>query len=93
MSTAFRAVQWNRVKIAYDGILLAGVALYIGIFMAAGRWWLSPPGDPTTWELLRVHAFGTCAFVMLTIILSKARSPGSTAVFSRCYTIGGISEC
>jgi hypothetical protein len=24
------AVQWNRAKLVYDGILLAGVVLYIG---------------------------------------------------------------
>jgi nitrite reductase/ring-hydroxylating ferredoxin subunit len=70
MSVAFRAVQWNRRKIVYDEILLAGVTLYIGIFMAAGRWWLSPAHDPATWEDLRVRAFGSCAFVMLTLILS-----------------------
>ncbi len=30
MSAGFRAVQWNRAKLVYDGILLAGVVLYIG---------------------------------------------------------------
>jgi len=29
MSVAFRAVQWNRAKIVYDGILLTGVTLFI----------------------------------------------------------------
>jgi nitrite reductase/ring-hydroxylating ferredoxin subunit/DMSO/TMAO reductase YedYZ heme-binding membrane subunit len=70
MSVSFRAVQWNRAKILYDAILLAGVALYIGTFMAAGRWWVGPPGDPATWETLSIRAFGTCAFLMLTIILA-----------------------
>ena len=28
MSAGFRAVQWNRAKLVYDAILLAGVALY-----------------------------------------------------------------
>jgi nitrite reductase/ring-hydroxylating ferredoxin subunit/DMSO/TMAO reductase YedYZ heme-binding membrane subunit len=67
---SYRAVQWNRAKIVYDAILVAGVALYILAFMAAGRWLLSPAGDPATWEDLRIRAFGTCAFLMLTIILS-----------------------
>jgi len=70
MSAAFRAVQWNRRKIVYDAILLGGVALYIGLFMAVGRWGLGTPDDRATWEDLRIRAFGTCAFVMLTIILS-----------------------
>src|ERR1700719_915344 len=34
MSVGFRAVQWNRTKLVYDGILLAAVALYIGGFVA-----------------------------------------------------------
>ena len=33
MSVGFRAVQWNRTKLVYDGILLAAVALYIGGFI------------------------------------------------------------
>lgn len=70
MSAAFRAVQWNRTKVIYDAVLLVGVTLYISIFMAAGRWWLSPAGDPATWEDLRIRAFGSCAFIMLTIILA-----------------------
>jgi hypothetical protein len=28
MSVGFRAVQWNRDKLVYDGLLLAAVALY-----------------------------------------------------------------
>jgi nitrite reductase/ring-hydroxylating ferredoxin subunit/DMSO/TMAO reductase YedYZ heme-binding membrane subunit len=70
MSVAFRAVQWNRRKIVYDAVLLGCVALYIGIFMAVGRWEFGAPGDRAAWEDLRIRAFGTCAFVMLTIILS-----------------------
>jgi nitrite reductase/ring-hydroxylating ferredoxin subunit/DMSO/TMAO reductase YedYZ heme-binding membrane subunit len=70
MSLAFRAVQWNRAKLVYDTVLLTGVTLYIGTFVAVGRWWLSPADDPATWEDLTIRAFGTCAFLMLTIILS-----------------------
>jgi nitrite reductase/ring-hydroxylating ferredoxin subunit/DMSO/TMAO reductase YedYZ heme-binding membrane subunit len=70
MSAAFRAVQWSRAKILYDAILLAGATLYIGIFMAVGRWWVRPPGDPASWEKLSIRAFGTGAFLMLTIILA-----------------------
>jgi len=28
MSVGFRAVQWNRAKLVYDGILLVAVATY-----------------------------------------------------------------
>jgi DMSO/TMAO reductase YedYZ heme-binding membrane subunit/nitrite reductase/ring-hydroxylating ferredoxin subunit len=69
MSVGFRAVQWNRRKVVYDLILLAGVALYIAGFMGISAW-RNPPKDWPGWINLRIDAFGSCAFVMLTIILS-----------------------
>jgi nitrite reductase/ring-hydroxylating ferredoxin subunit/DMSO/TMAO reductase YedYZ heme-binding membrane subunit len=69
MSAGFRAVQWNRHKLVYDGLVLAGVALFLATFMAAGRW-LGPAEHPVTWDILRIRAFGACAFVLLTLILS-----------------------
>lgn len=70
MSAAYRAFQWNWAKIRYDAVLLIAVAAYIALFMAAGRWWLSPANNPASWEDLRIRAFGSCAFIMLTIILA-----------------------
>ena len=70
MSVGFRAVQWNRAKLVYDAILLAGVALFIGGLPDRGRIWLDPPKDLPAAIDLRIRAFGTCAFLMLTIILS-----------------------
>jgi DMSO/TMAO reductase YedYZ heme-binding membrane subunit/nitrite reductase/ring-hydroxylating ferredoxin subunit len=69
MSAGFRAVQWNRTKLVYDGILVAAVALYIGGFIAVAAW-LDEPDDLPGWIDLRLRAFGTCAAIMLTIILS-----------------------
>src|SRR5499427_3715501 len=69
MSSAFRAVQWNRTKLVYDGVLLAGVTLYIGAYLILAQW-LDPPKDLPAAIDLRIRAFGTCAFLMLTIILS-----------------------
>jgi len=69
MSVGFRAVQWNRAKLVYDGILIAGVALFIGTFLLIAHW-LDPPKDLPAAIDLRIRAFGSCAFVMLTIILS-----------------------
>jgi nitrite reductase/ring-hydroxylating ferredoxin subunit/DMSO/TMAO reductase YedYZ heme-binding membrane subunit len=69
MSAGFRAVQWNRTKLVYDAILLAGVALYIGTYLVLA-YWLDPPKDLPAAIDLRIRAFGTCAFFMLTIILS-----------------------
>ena len=44
MSSTFRAVQWNRAKLFYDGIMLAGVALYTGAYLTL-LYWLDPPKD------------------------------------------------
>jgi nitrite reductase/ring-hydroxylating ferredoxin subunit/DMSO/TMAO reductase YedYZ heme-binding membrane subunit len=69
MSVGFQAVSWNRAKLVYDAILLAGVSLYIGIFIAVA-WRLHPPANLPDAIDIRIRAFGSCAFVMLTIILA-----------------------
>src|SRR5262249_13162923 len=61
--------QWNRTKLVYDGILLAGVALYIGGYMILA-YWLGPPKDLPAAIDLCIRAFGSCAFFLLTILLS-----------------------
>jgi nitrite reductase/ring-hydroxylating ferredoxin subunit/DMSO/TMAO reductase YedYZ heme-binding membrane subunit len=70
VSTGFRAIQWNRAKLRYDGVMIAAVAAYIIVFMLVGRYWLSPANDPAPWDDLRIRAFGSAAFIMLTVILS-----------------------
>src|SRR5215472_5970596 len=69
MSAGFRAVQWNRDKLVYDGVLLAAVALYLFGFIAVDSW-ISPPKDDLARIDLYIRAFGTCAFLMLTAILA-----------------------
>ena len=66
MSVAYRAVQWNRQKIIYDAVLLAGVALYVYAFL-----WLTPLIDGNAEAMnVRIRAFGSAAFILLHIILS-----------------------
>jgi nitrite reductase/ring-hydroxylating ferredoxin subunit/DMSO/TMAO reductase YedYZ heme-binding membrane subunit len=69
MSVGYCAVQWNRAKLIYDAILLAGVIVYVAVFLlVAVR--VDPPKDlPAKIDLL-IRAFGSCAFIMLTIILA-----------------------
>jgi nitrite reductase/ring-hydroxylating ferredoxin subunit/DMSO/TMAO reductase YedYZ heme-binding membrane subunit len=69
MSGGYQAVMWNRAKYIYDAILIFGVAAYISGFMYFGAQ-LHPPKNAPEWIDLRIRAFGTCAFLMLTIILS-----------------------
>lgn len=69
MSAEFRAVQWNRAKIVYDIVLVCGVVLFTGVYVAllARR---EPPAGAKDAAGLYLRASGLCAFVMLTIILS-----------------------
>lgn len=69
MSAGFRAVQWNKPKLRYDAILLGLVALYLVGFIAVSVA-LYPPSGRAAWIDLRIKAFGTCAFLMLSAILA-----------------------
>ncbi|MFQ5349129.1 MAG: ferric reductase-like transmembrane domain-containing protein, partial [Thermoanaerobaculia bacterium] len=66
MSHAYRAVGWNRQKRLYDLTLLAGVVLYLGLFVGLGAA-LSPQA---TIETLLIRAFGTAALLLLHLVLS-----------------------
>jgi nitrite reductase/ring-hydroxylating ferredoxin subunit/DMSO/TMAO reductase YedYZ heme-binding membrane subunit len=65
MAHAYRAVQWNPQKRAYDATLAAGIALYLALFVAAG-FALHPHA---TLETLLIRAFGTAALLLLQGIL------------------------
>src|SRR3990172_8193065 len=69
MSAGFRSVQWNRKKLVYDGIVLAAVALFTAGF-AAIHWQLHSPNSLPDAIDIWIRATGTCAFVMLTVVLS-----------------------
>jgi nitrite reductase/ring-hydroxylating ferredoxin subunit/DMSO/TMAO reductase YedYZ heme-binding membrane subunit len=66
MSLEYKAVLWNRQKRIYDGVLAAGVLLYLGLFTGIGA--LIQPN--ATVETLLIRGFGTCAFLLLHIILA-----------------------
>jgi len=66
MSIAYQAVGWNRQKKIYDRLLLAGVVLYIGLFVGL-TFGLNP--DATV-ETVLIRAFATAALLLLHIILS-----------------------
>ncbi len=65
MSHVYHAVGWNRQKRVYDLTLLGGVALYLALFVGLGI--LFHP--QATAETLLIRALGTCAFLLLHIIL------------------------
>jgi nitrite reductase/ring-hydroxylating ferredoxin subunit/DMSO/TMAO reductase YedYZ heme-binding membrane subunit len=68
VSAGFRAVQWNRDKVIYDAILLAGVAIYIAGFAAITSRLHPPKNLPDAIDIW-IRASGTAAFLMLTVIL------------------------
>lgn len=66
MSAAYRAVNWNRQKFIYDGILAAGVLGCLLLFPALTLW-----RDPeATLETALIRGLGVTAFALLTIILA-----------------------
>jgi nitrite reductase/ring-hydroxylating ferredoxin subunit/DMSO/TMAO reductase YedYZ heme-binding membrane subunit len=68
MTVKYRPVQWNRNKYVYDAVVLAAIGLYLWGFIkwAPGFLEHKAVGGP---ELV-MRAFGTCAFLLLTAILS-----------------------
>ncbi len=66
MSLSYEAVQWNRQKKIYDRLMLAGVVLYLGLFIGAG---VAMYPDATI-EALLIRGFGTAALLLLHVILS-----------------------
>lgn len=67
MSVGYRSITWNRFKVFYDLALLVGVCLYISAFLyLAPYFW---EGDRLNGPILRMRAYGSCAFLMLTLIL------------------------
>ncbi len=64
----FVPVQWNRNKYFYDAavILLAGLYLWAFLKIAPGYSDATRQVDPA---VMRARAFGSCAFLMLTVIL------------------------
>src|SRR5690242_3921143 len=65
MSARYQAIGWNRQKKIYDGVLAAFVLLYLGIFLGAA---VTHPN--ATIETLLIRALGTCAFLLLHIVLA-----------------------
>jgi len=92
MSAGYRAVQWNRDKLVYDGLLIAAVALYVIVFLIVEAR-LEPPKDALGEIDLRIRAFGSAAFLMLTSILSIGPLTRFDRRSCRSSTIAGTSAC
>ncbi len=61
MSTGFQAVQWNRAKLIYDLVVVAGAATFHRDLFRLSFAFASPE-KPALWEDVRIHAFGHALF-------------------------------
>lgn len=69
MSAAYKPVGWNRNKLIYDAVLLCGVAAYILLYLKLAPL-LSPTVRAVDMPILRMRAFGSLAFLLLTVVLA-----------------------
>ncbi len=69
MSHDYTAIQWNRFKWRYDVIVLAGIALFIAMFVFISMVSRSPGQSFTVVQVL-IRAFGAAAFLLLNVILA-----------------------
>lgn len=68
MSVSYQPVIWNRTKLIYDAVLVVAIIAYILVFLKLGPM-LSPAMAQTNVPILRMRAFGSLAFILLTVIL------------------------
>ncbi|MEO6709419.1 MAG: Rieske 2Fe-2S domain-containing protein [Planctomycetota bacterium] len=66
MSVGYQAVGWNRQKRIYDTVQAGGILGYLGLFIVLGVT-LFPEA---TLETILLRALGTCALLLLHIVLS-----------------------
>ncbi len=66
MGLSYQAVGWNPDKKRYDRALLVGILLYLSLFIGLG--FALHPG--ATFETMFIRAAGSCAFLLLHVVLS-----------------------
>ncbi|MFN7021225.1 MAG: Rieske 2Fe-2S domain-containing protein [Phycisphaerales bacterium] len=68
MSVGYAWVRWNRHKRVYDGLVAAAALAYVGLFVAVSKAvWTG--ADAHSDEVLIIRALGSCAFLLLHLIL------------------------
>jgi len=65
MSQTYTSVGWNRQKRIYDLTVVGGVSIYLGLFAGIG----SVVHPNATIETLLIRGLGTCALLMLHVVL------------------------
>ena len=68
MSVRYTWVQWNHKKLTYDAVMLSAIVLYLIAFVVGsilGR----APDEQISMPIVLIRALGTCAILLLTLIL------------------------
>ncbi|MBL0870944.1 MAG: ferric reductase-like transmembrane domain-containing protein [Phycisphaerales bacterium] len=68
MSVGFVAVQWSRHKRVYDSVAIGGVLAYLGVFVFTHKL-IEPVDRATSDEIVVMRALGSCAIILLHVIL------------------------
>lgn len=68
MSVKYIPVQWNKIKWIYDAVMLTAVVLYLLIFIELSPYLLGH-SSPINSQVHNARAFGSCAFLMMSVIL------------------------
>lgn len=68
MSVKHAVVQWNRHKLIYDAVIITSVVLYLGMFVFVAKLLYRGPNAISD-EILAIRALGSCAFLMLHVVL------------------------
>lgn len=68
MTVAFTPVQWNRNKLIYDLVLVVFVAVYVLTYIELAPAFADHSRPPDV-AIIRMRAFGSCAFLMLSFLL------------------------
>jgi methionine sulfoxide reductase heme-binding subunit len=68
VSVTYSPVKWNRNKRVYDLVVVAGVAAYLAVFLTVGMLVWSGE-EAISFPVLLMRALGTCAFLMLHVVL------------------------
>ncbi len=66
MAASYKLVQWNRFKRVYDLVLLAGLVVFLAVYLGVASLSQPAPSPP----ILLIRALGSAGFVLLTLILS-----------------------
>jgi DMSO/TMAO reductase YedYZ heme-binding membrane subunit/nitrite reductase/ring-hydroxylating ferredoxin subunit len=68
VSVKYAPVKWNRNKRVYDLFIVGGVVVYLAVFLAVGTSvWTGE--EAISLPILLIRALGTCALVMLHVVL------------------------